>query len=91
MLDKEQLMQVLQRVPQEDFPVHSRVHRLNISDALAIECYVKREDELGSLLSGSKVRKARSLVAGLKKQGCKKVGLIGGQYSNHVLGLSSSS
>lgn len=87
--DKEQLAIMLQNVPQEDFPVHSRVHRLNVSDTFGIECYVKREDELGCLVSGSKVRKARSLIAALKKQGCKKVGLIGGQYSNHVLGMSS--
>ncbi len=85
MLSQKQLLEIcLQKVAQEDYPVHSRVHRLKEPN-----CYIKREDELGCLLSGSKVRKYRSLVAALKNRGCKKAALIGSQFSNHILGLSS--
>jgi 1-aminocyclopropane-1-carboxylate deaminase len=82
-------MLVLQEIAQEDYPIHSRVHQLKVGKKFQIDCYIKREDELGCLLSGSKVRKYRSVVAALKNRGCKKAGLIGGQFSNHVLGLSS--
>lgn len=68
---------------QEDYPWHSRVHRLKCG------AYIKREDELGCIISGSKIRKFRSLVREIKRKGYKKVGLIGSQQSNHVLGLSS--
>lgn len=87
MLEEELLTNALAKIPQEDYPTHSRVHALNQN--CEITCYIKREDELGCLLSGSKVRKYRSLVAALKNRGYKKVGLIGSQFSNHVLGLSS--
>lgn len=85
MLERELLTKALNAIAQEDYPLHSRVHQLASLDS----CYIKREDELGCLLSGSKVRKYRSLVAALKQRGHKKVGLIGSQFSNHVLGLSS--
>jgi len=68
----------------EDYPVHSRVHPLKLCE----QCYIKREDELGFFLSGSKVRKYRSLIPALKKRGAKTVALIGSQNSNHILGLS---
>ncbi len=68
----------------EDYPVHSRVHALKI----APHCYIKREDELGFFLSGSKVRKYRSHIAALKKEGAKEAKVYGSANSNHVLGLS---
>ena len=89
MLEKEQLIAALQKIPQENYPVHSRLHSLKMGKEFGVQCYIKREDELGCLLSGSKIRKYRTLVAALKKRGCKKAGLIGSLYSNHVLGLSS--
>lgn len=73
----------------EDYPIHSRVHELLIGKSQAVRCFVKREDELSCLISGSKIRKYRTLIATLKQQGHKKVALIGSQASNHVLGLSS--
>ncbi len=85
----QQLTTASTNCPQEDYPVHSRVHPLKVGNDYGIACWAKREDELGFLLSGSKVRKYRSLVAALKSRGCKKAGLIGSQFSNHVLGLSS--
>ncbi|MBS0635760.1 MAG: pyridoxal-phosphate dependent enzyme [Verrucomicrobia bacterium] len=65
--------------------MHSRVHPLKSTP----NCYIKREDELGCIISGSKARKYLSLVPALKNAGYKRVGLIGSQASNHVLGLSS--
>lgn len=83
------MLKALQQIAQEDYPVHSRVHPLKIGCQYGVSCWVKREDELGCLLSGSKVRKYRSLVAALKMRGCTKATLIGSQFSNHILGLSS--
>lgn len=82
---RDELAQCITKIPQEDYPVHSRVHPLKSFS----NCYIKREDELGCLLSGSKVRKYRSQVAAIKHKGYKKVGLVGSQFSNHVLGLGS--
>ncbi len=48
--------------------------------------YVKREDELGFGVSGSKLRKYVSILPELKKAG-KKVALIGSCHSNHVLSM----
>jgi 1-aminocyclopropane-1-carboxylate deaminase len=89
MLESQLLIKALTPITQEDYPVHSRIHQLKIGSEYGVLCWVKREDELGCLLSGSKARKYRSLVAALKKRGCKKAGLIGSQFSNHILGLSS--
>lgn len=84
-LQMRRLTQRLAEIPQEDYPVHSRVHRLSLD---GIDCYVKREDELGCLCSGSKGRKYRTLIPALKNRRCQKVGLIGGQSSNQLLGLT---
>lgn len=80
------LKAMLDTIKQEDYPVHSRIHQLRSFDQT---CYIKREDELGCLISGSKIRKYRTLIPALKKSGCKEVALIGSQHSNHILGLSS--
>lgn len=80
------LKAIIDTIEQEDYPVHSRVHPLR---GFTLPCYIKREDELGCLISGSKIRKYRTLIPALKKSGCKEVGLIGSQQSNHILGLSS--
>lgn len=73
----------------EDYPLHSRVHTLKLGKAYGVDCYIKREDELGCIVSGSKVRKYHTLIKALKNKNCQKVGLIGSQFSNHVLGLST--
>jgi len=85
----QKLKSLLACLEQEDYPQHSRVHKLQIGRDLGVDCYIKREDELGCLLSGSKVRKYRSLIPALKKARAQEVGLIGGSHSNHILGLSS--
>ena len=70
------------------FPHHSRVHKLHTFSDEKKQVYIKREDELGFCISGSKVRKYLSLLPFLQKYGCDEAVLIGSAHSNHVLGLS---
>lgn len=72
----------------EDYPTHSRIHPLHSFSSPSCNVYVKREDELGFLSSGSKMRKYLSLVPYLKMNGYKEAVLIGGPYSNNILILS---
>lgn len=48
--------------------------------------FIKREDEIGSSISGSKNRKYQSLLPTILKTEKKKAIVIGGPYSNNVLG-----
>jgi 1-aminocyclopropane-1-carboxylate deaminase/D-cysteine desulfhydrase-like pyridoxal-dependent ACC family enzyme len=75
---------LLNDVNQFDYPVYSRIHPLR----LIPNCYVKREDELGFGISGSKIRKYRTLIPFFKQQKFKEVVIIGGANSNHVLGIT---
>jgi 1-aminocyclopropane-1-carboxylate deaminase len=61
------------------YPLHSRVHRMKEE-----YLFVKREDELGFGISGSKLRKYVSILLAIKNQN-KKVALVGSLYSNHIL------
>lgn len=81
-------MKVKEIVQLEAKLLHSRIHRLKSFDNNGTTFYVKREDELSFGISGSKYRKYQSLVPYLLKRGCKKAILIGGAYSNNLLGLS---
>jgi 1-aminocyclopropane-1-carboxylate deaminase/D-cysteine desulfhydrase-like pyridoxal-dependent ACC family enzyme len=69
---------------QAPYPIHSRIHHLN---SFPKGYYVKRDDELGFGISGSKLRKYRSLIPFLLQMGIQKVIVIGSAYSNHVLGI----
>jgi 1-aminocyclopropane-1-carboxylate deaminase/D-cysteine desulfhydrase-like pyridoxal-dependent ACC family enzyme len=51
---------------------------------------VKREDELGFGISGSKIRKYRTLIPFFKQQKFSSVVIIGGANSNHVLSIIQS-
>ena len=70
--------------PFQDYPLHSRVHRMRTYDL-----YIKRDDELGFGMSGSKIRKYASLIPWLKKQEKKTIALTGSPYSNHILSFVS--
>lgn len=48
-----------------------------------IECWIKRDDQTGMLVSGNKVRKLEFLLADAKQQGCDIVLTCGGIQSNH--------
>ncbi len=67
---------------------HSRVHLMKAFFNLSASCYVKREDELGFGMSGSKLRKYASLIPFLIKENYQEAVIIGSAYSNNVLGLS---
>lgn len=82
------LLERVNAIPQASYPHHSRVHKLRSFDYPTAQCFIKRDDELGFGISGSKIRKYRSLIPWLMHQGIKEVALIGSASSNHVLGLS---
>ncbi|MBC2605722.1 pyridoxal-phosphate dependent enzyme [Pelagicoccus albus] len=64
----------------------TRIHRSAASPDLPL--WIKREDELSSGISGSKLRKYASLLPYLKKKRIRKVGIIGGPNSNNLVGLA---
>lgn len=63
----------------------SRVHPLNYFPSHQVQCYVKREDELGCGISGPKLRKYSSLVPYFKQQKIGHLIIIGGPQSNNLL------
>lgn len=63
----------------------SRVHLLNHFPNNGVECYVKRDDELGSGISGSKLRKYASLIPFLIQTGIRHLIIIAGPQSNNLL------
>jgi 1-aminocyclopropane-1-carboxylate deaminase len=67
---------------------HSRVHALKTLSTTPAICKVKRDDELGFGISGSKWRKYISLIPYLLNNNYKETVVIGSAYSNHVLGIS---
>ena len=62
----------------------SRIHKLSLFSNNEQHVYIKREDETGFLVAGTKRRKYASLLPWLKKEGIKHVALIGGEHSNHL-------
>lgn len=75
-------------ISQEDYPFHSRVHPLHSFSLPHTACFVKRDDELGFGISGSKIRKYRSLISHLLQSRQQEVVVIGSAYSNHVLSFT---
>lgn len=67
---------------------HSRVHRLPSFDTATCFCWVKRDDELGFGISGSKVRKYHSLLPFLLRERFEHIVVLGGINSNNALGLA---
>jgi len=84
----ESLLQILNTTFKLDYAVESRIHRLASYSNPEVNCFVKRDDELSCTISGSKLRKYCSLIPFFQKEHVKKVLVIGGAYSNHILGLS---
>lgn len=82
------LLDCLALIPQEDYPFHSRVHSLHSFSSPHTACFVKRDDELGFGISGSKIRKYRSLIPYLLQTHQHEVVVIGSAYSNHVLSFT---
>ncbi|MEM7659420.1 MAG: pyridoxal-phosphate dependent enzyme [Bacteroidota bacterium] len=65
----------------------TRVHALPDFGGEEQTVFVKREDESGFGISGSKKRKYASLLPYLERSGVQLVGIVGGDRSNHVIGL----
>lgn len=65
----------------------SRVHQLKTFNHPSASCKIKRDDELGFGISGSKMRKYSSLIPYIVNHYQEAV-VIGSAYSNHVLGIS---
>ncbi|KTD73107.1 hypothetical protein [Legionella tucsonensis] len=63
----------------------SRVHHLNKFPDDEVSCYVKRDDELGCGISGSKLRKYASLFPFLIEQEIQHLIIIAGPQSNNLL------
>ncbi len=82
------LIECLDCIPQADYPVHSRIHPLRSFSFPHTTCFVKRDDELGFGISGSKIRKYRSLIPFLLHTQQQEVVVIGSAYSNHVLSFT---
>lgn len=72
----------------EAFRLQSRIHRLRWFGRSDI--WVKRDDELGFGVSGTKLRKHASLIPALKKRGIEEVVVIGGAHSNNVLSAAQT-
>ncbi|MDP4724877.1 MAG: pyridoxal-phosphate dependent enzyme [Alphaproteobacteria bacterium] len=70
------------------YPLHSRTHTLKTFGDSQTSCFVKREDELGFGISGFKIRKYSSLIPHLLANKIKEAILIGGAYSNNIVGLT---
>ncbi|MBS0585698.1 MAG: 1-aminocyclopropane-1-carboxylate deaminase [Verrucomicrobia bacterium] len=66
----------------------SRLHKLKTFSNDKRCSYVKRDDELGFGISGSKLRKYNSLLPYLIANRYEQALLIGTAYSNHILGLT---
>lgn len=63
----------------------SRSHKLNSFPSDGANCYVKRDDELGCGISGSKMRKYSSLIPFLIQNGTRHLIIIAGPQSNNLL------
>lgn len=63
----------------------SRVHSLNHFPDEDVCCYVKRDDELGCGISGSKLRKYAGLVPLLISHKIRHLIVIAGSQSNNLL------
>ena len=78
---------LLKMYPLASFPKKSRIHPLPSFNTDTCAVYVKREDELGSVAAGIKLRKYLSLIPYLRSTQ-REVAIIGGPNSNNVLALS---
>ena len=85
-IDSSALVHALARVPMAPFSRHSRIHPLRSFSKS--NCFVKREDELGFGMSGTKVRKYLSLLPVILQDKPQEAIVTGSAYSNHVLSFS---
>ena len=84
-MSEEKLKEKIQSANLASYPRQSRIHPL---PSFGKKVFVKREDELGFGISGSKIRKYSSLIPYLIAEKADEVIVCGGNYSNHILGMS---
>ncbi len=82
------LTSLIASYPILSLPHRSRIHKLHSFLFPDCTCYVKRDDELGFGISGSKLRKYLSLLPPILKKKPEQAVVMGGSFSNHVLSLS---
>lgn len=82
------LEELINQYPLEPYSLHSRIHALPSLSTEDRFVLLKRDDELSCSISGSKMRKYASLLPFLKSNQVQQCLLIGGAYSNNILGLS---
>lgn len=83
---QEKIDKLLLQYPLEDYQRHSRIHPLPSFFTDNAKVFIKREDELGSLSIGCKIRKYLSLIPFLIA-GKREVAIVGSAFSNNILGL----
>lgn len=64
--------------------LHSRAYRAPWLDSPGLEFFVKRDDELGGVFGGSKVRKYVSMLSFMVQGNCNVAALLGSLRSNNV-------
>ena len=87
MLDKRTFWEHIYQSCSRDLLYTSRIHPLPSFCRPFCNVYIKREDESGFGISGYKKRKFASLLPFLIKNEIEEVILIGGAYSNHIVGI----
>ncbi|BBH52224.1 1-aminocyclopropane-1-carboxylate deaminase [Fluviispira sanaruensis] len=85
MKNYEIIVNYLNSFPMMNYPKTSRIHKLRSIQNKESGIFVKREDELGFGVSGTKIRKYLSLIPFLKNQNFQEVIVWGGAFSNNVL------
>ncbi|WP_186645611.1 1-aminocyclopropane-1-carboxylate deaminase [Fluviispira vulneris] len=85
MKNYEILVNYLNSFPMMDYPKTSRIHKLRSIQNKENGIFVKREDELGFGVSGTKIRKYLSLIPNLMNKNFQEVIVWGGAFSNNVL------
>lgn len=84
----EQLQSYVDAFALSPYLLNSRVHPLRSFSSDKVQAYLKRDDELSFGVSGSKLRKYSSLIPFLLRRRVKRAVLVGGAYSNNILGIS---
>lgn len=82
-------MNILKPFIAEEFVLHSRLSlSRTFSNNKDLSLFIKRDDELSAMISGSKYRKYAALIPYLKQKKIKNCVLIGSSFSNNLVGLS---
>lgn len=69
---------------------HSKNEKIQFSNSMNIELYMKREDELHPFVSGNKFRKLKYNLIEAKTLGFKTLLTFGGAFSNHIAAVSAA-